>query len=458
MKVTFIFPGITDCGFNAKRGNEATFINHGLCLLSACLKQRGHSVELIDLRRLESWDHFERLVQEKELGVVGITMMSCDYDPAMKAAEIIKKYKPGTPIAVGGAHPSIASEEFKGDNRIDYIHLGEGEITFPQLVEDLGAGKPRERLVRGVQADLEQLPFADRDLFRGPEEAFVPYLKEPFVTTIAGRGCLYNCNYCQPAERMIFGKGVRRRSVGHVILELRELQERYRFNSMMIHDDCLTEDPEWVMTFCEEYRKMPLGKPFVAQSRADLICKNEPMIRAMKEAGLALFIIGFESGSDRMLKFLRKGATREQNLRAAQICHKYQIKIWANYMLGLPTETKDEQLETLDMLKRIRPYHSSPAYYTPHPGSDLFQYGLTHNLHILKGHGAYRRNSYEPKIKGIDYDFLEKVLRESIAVAEDQQDVAGSIRRRIPNPLRQWLRPWVRPIKALFKKNTADIS
>jgi radical SAM superfamily enzyme YgiQ (UPF0313 family) len=335
---------------------------------------------------------------------------------------------------------------------VDHIHLGEGEITFPQLVEDLGAGKSRERIVRGIQADLDQLPFADRELFGGPEEAFVPYLKEPFVTTIAGRGCLYNCNYCQPAERMIFGKGVRRRSVSHVIRELRGLQEKYRFNSMMIHDDCLTEDPEWVMEFCREYRQAPLGEPFVVQSRADLICKNEPMIKAMKQAGLALFIIGFESGSDRMLKFLRKGATREQNLRAAQICHKHKIKIWANYMLGLPTETKEEQLETLDMLRKIKPYHSSPAYYTPHPGSDLFQYGLAHDLHIFKGHGAYRRNSYEPKISGIDYVFLEKILRESVALAEDQKDLKGNVRRFIPISLRQKLRPFLRPIKTLLGK------
>ena len=452
MKVTLIFPGITDCGFNAKRGNEATFINHGLCLLSACLKRRGHDVALIDLRRLEGWEHFETLIQERDLGIVGITMMSCDYDPSMRAAELIKKHKPGTPIVVGGPHPSIASEEFENDMRVDHIHLGEGEVTFPKLVEDLAAGKPRERIVQGIQSNLEDLPFADRDLFGGPEEAFVPYLKEPFVTTIAGRGCLYNCNYCQPAERLIFGKGVRRRSVSHVIRELHELESKYHFNSMMIHDDCLTEDPEWVMNFCLEYSKPPLAKPFVAQSRADLICKNEPMIKAMKRAGLALFIIGFESGSNRMLKFLRKGATREHNLRAAEICHKHKIKIWTNYMLGLPTETKEEQLETLDMLKRIKPYHSSPAYYTPHPGSDLFQYGLKHGLHILKGHGAYRRNSYEPKIGAIDYVFLERILRESVALAEDQKNLRGNVRRCIPISLRQKMRPFLRPIKQLLER------
>jgi len=409
-------------------------------------------VELIDLRRLDGWDHFEKVIREKELGVVGITMMSCDYDPAMRAAEIIKRNKPLTPIVAGGPHPSIAPEEFEDDMRVDHIHLGEGEVTFPQLVEDLGAGRPRERVIHGIQAALDELPFADRELFGCGEEAFVPFLEEPFVTTIAGRGCLYNCNYCQPAERMIFGKGVRRRSVGHVIRELRELQENNHFNSMMIHDDCLTEDPEWVMEFCREYRQAPLAKPFVAQSRADLICKNEPMVESMKEAGLALFVIGFESGSDRMLKFLRKGSTLADNLKAAELCHKYNIKIWANYMLGLPTETREEQLETLNMLKKIKPYHCSPAYYTPHPGSDLFQYGLEHGLHRLNGHRAYHRNRFEPKISGIDYVYLEKILRKSIALAVDQRNLKGFIRKFIPIPKRPKASFYWRSFKSIFGK------
>ena len=138
----------------------------------------------------------------------------------------------------------------------------------------------------------------------------------------------------------------------------------------MIHDDCLTENREWVIEFCRQYKAEGFTQPFVAQSRADIICKNRDMVEALCEAGLSLFIIGFESGSDRVLKFLRKGCTRQQNLEAARICKDLNIKIWANYMLGLPTETKNEVLETLSMLKQIRPYHCSPAYYTPHPGSD----------------------------------------------------------------------------------------
>ncbi len=440
MKVTLIYPGITACGFNCKVGDEGTFINHGLCLLSACLKGKGHSVSLIDLRRLSSWDNFSSIIRKNDLGVVGVTMMSCDYAPAVKCAEIIKKYKPETRIVAGGPHPSIMPEEVEKESSIDYVHVGEGEISFVKLVEDIAQGVKRERVIKGIQPDLDTIPFADRYLFDSPEEPFVPFLREPFVTIIAGRGCSYNCSYCQPAERLIFGKGLRRRSPENVIAELKLLREQFGFNSLMIHDDCLTENKEWVLKFCSLYKSEGFNQPFICQSRPDIICKNEDMVRALCSAGLSLFIIGFESGSDRVLKFLKKGTTVEQNLKAAQICHEYGIKIWANYMFGLPSETKEEQLQTYDMIKKIRPYHCSPAYYTPHPGSDLFEYGLKHNLHLLKDHCSYRRSRLEPKIKEIDYVFLERILDKSYSLGETQKGIKGTIKKYIPFRLKKNLK------------------
>ncbi|MDH7487865.1 MAG: radical SAM protein, partial [Anaerolineae bacterium] len=166
---------------------------------------------------------------------------------------------------------------------------------------------------------------------------------------------MYNCSYCQPAERYIFGRKVRRRSVPNVLAELRLLQEQYHFNSFMFHDDCLTEDRDWVIEFCRAYRDAGFRQPFFCQSRADIIVKNEDMVALMARAGLKGYLIGFESGSDRVLRFIRKGTKVWQNLEAARICRRYGIAIWANYMLGLPTETEDEMRATISMLKEIDP-------------------------------------------------------------------------------------------------------
>jgi radical SAM superfamily enzyme YgiQ (UPF0313 family) len=443
--VTLIYPGITESGFASRKGNEGTWINHGLCLISAVLKKAGHEVGLIDLRRLGGWEDLAGAAERRGRRIFGITVMSVDYNAVTKCAEILKKKDPGAKIIVGGFHPTIAPQEFESNPNIDHIFLGEAEITFPRVVRALGSGERVDRVIRGETPDLEELPFANRELFEGGEEPFVAFLRPPFVTLIAGRGCAYNCRFCQPAERIMFGKQVRRRSVDNVIAELDYLRRTHNFNSMMIHDDCLTEDPDWVWRFAEGYRKNGFTQPFVCQSRPDLIVKNRKMVRELKKAGLVLLIIGFESGSQRMLDFLRRGHTLEDSLEAAEICRRERIKIWANYMLGLPTETREEQRETVEMIKEIKPYHCSPAYYTPHPGSDLFRYCEENRLSLISNHDDYRRNTYNPKIKGVDYEYLDQLLRESISVGEDQNRLTNGMKRIVPSSLKRYwkkIRGW----------------
>jgi len=425
VKVTLVYPGLTGKGFDSLgQGMDSGWISHGLAMLSASTKAHGHDVDLIDLRALRGWEHFREEVAQRQPDVMGVTMMSVDYNPAIRSLELAKQIAPRIITAVGGPHPTVEPAEVENMDCIDHIFLGEAEITFPDALDKLERGEELPRVIPSVHPDLDSLPFADRDLFldewhkwgygtTSPEAPFAAELPPPFTTVIAGRGCIYNCSYCQPAERRIFGRGVRRRSVPNVIAELEELRDKYRFNSLMFHDDCLTEDREWVIAFCDAYREAGFRQPFFCQSRADLIVKNEDMVARMAEVGLRGYFIGFESGSDRVLRFIHKGTKVAQNLEAARICRKYGISIWANYMLGLPTETKEEVIETIAMLKEIDPDYYSPAFYTPHPGSYLYEYCKENDLSLIRNHDSYRRNPTEPKIKGVDYDFLRWALEES---------------------------------------------
>ena len=419
MNVTLLFPGISGIGFNSYgKGMEESWISHGLCSISAYAKKEGYPVELIDLRCLKNWEHFKQIIIEKKPDVVGITMMSVDYNPTMKSTKIIKKVSPQTIIVVGGPHPTIMLEEIEKENNIDHIITGEGEISFNELLKNIENGEHSPRVIKGVvPEDLDMLPFADRELFKELEYPLpVEGFDRPFVTVIAGRGCKFNCNYCQPAERLIFGKKVRRRSPLNVIQELEILREKYAFKSMMIHDDCITEDKPWVIEMCRLYKESGFNQPFACQSRADIICRNEDMVKLMAEAGLKIMFIGFESGNQRVLNFLRKGTKVEHNYKAAEICRKYGVKVWANYMMGIPTETKEEVMDTVRMIRTIKPDHYSPAFYTPHPGSDLFKYCAEHSLSLIKSHDSYRRNATEAKIKGVDYGFLYQALMESMGM------------------------------------------
>ena len=454
MKVSLVYPGIGGKGFDSiGQGMDSGWISHGLAILSACAREAGHEVNLIDLRALKNWDHLAHVVAERAPDVAAVTMMSVDYNPAMRSLKVIREVDPKIVTMVGGAHPTIMPQELLDSPLIDYIFTGEAEETFPDALNKLERGKPLPRLIPGTHPDLDAIPYADHALFleewrrqgyepTSPEAPFVSELPPPFVTLIAGRGCMYNCSYCQPAERQIFGRKVRRRSVQNVLGELAQLQEQYAFRSFMFHDDCLTEDRDWVIAFCEAYMAAGFKQPFFCQSRADIIVKNEDMVALMAKAGLRGYLIGFESGSDRVLRFIHKGTKRWQNIEAAKICRKYGISIWANYMLGLPTETKEEVLETISMLKEIDPDYYSPAFYTPHPGSDLYEYCVANDLSLVKDHDSYRRNPTEAKIKGVDYEWLRWALEESQ-------------RRTLPNRLRRrahalWKR-YARPKRAAQK-------
>jgi len=457
--ISLVYAGIAGKGFDSiGQGMDSGWISHGLAILSAVLKREGHQVDLLDLRSLHGWEHFREELLARRPDVCGLTMMSVDFNPVMQAVDVITEVLPNCHIVVGGPHPTLATAEVLPNEKIDHVVIQEGEISFPQLLRDLEAGKERERLVVDEHPDLDSLPYADHDLFldewrrwgyeaESPEAPFVPELPPPFVTVIAGRGCIYNCAFCKPGESLIFGNRVRRRSVANVIGELKDLRERYAFNSFMFHDDCLTENPRWVREFCEAYQAEGFTQPFFCQSRADIIVKHEETVAAMAAVGLKGYFIGFESGSDRVLDFIGKGTTRAQNLEAARICRKYGIAIWANYMLGLPTETPDEVRETISMLKEIDPDYYSPAFFTPHPGSRLYDYCVENDLMLIRDHDEYARNPSGPKIKGQDREFLLRALVES-----QRRTPANALKREARRLWRRYARPdkVVRKARALL--------
>ncbi len=407
-----VHTGISRCGFNSYgTSQEASWISHGLCLLSAAAKKAGHNVDLIDLRRLKGWQAFKNELRKLNPDVVGFTMMTVDFEIVLKGVKICKEALPKAKIAVGGPHPSIFPNEALEIKEIDYVMQNECEISFLHLLKNLANGLDFPRLFIGIPPDLDELPFADRSLYPAPETPYYKTFKPPFVTLISGRGCIYNCSFCQPTERLMFGRKVRRRSIENVIAELKLLRDNIDFNSFMIHDDCFTEDEDYVMEFCDRYRSEGFQQDFVLQTRADIVCNKTDMIKKLRDAGAKMFSIGFESGNNRILKkILRKGVTAEQNYRAAEICRELGILIDANYMLGIPTETEEEMMDTVRMINAINPEIRSVAFYSPHPGSDLYQYCVENDLLLQKDYAQFRRNPYGEKIKGVDYKVVKKML------------------------------------------------
>lgn len=459
MKTCFIFPGITDIGFNSfgntTLGLATCLIHHGLCSLSACIKQAGFPAELIDLRKMRNWRHFRKELESRNPDVVAATMWSVDYDIALRCLKIAKEVNPKVITMVGGIHPTVATAELEQEKYIDYIMCGEGEIALPKLLRSLEAGEAGERVIVGEKPNLDEIPFIDRELFDYEVELNNPFLgsvygfQPPFVTIITSRGCKYNCRFCQPSERILFGKQVRQRSVENVITELKQLRDKYNFKSLMVHDDAFTQNIDWVMEFCRQYRANGFNQPFWAQSRADFICQKEELLAELARTGLRALSIGFESGNDRVLRFLRKGVTVEQNYRAAEICRKYGIEVHSNFMFGIPTETNAEVMDTVRAIKAMKLKFVGYSIYTPLPGSELDEYCNENNLSLIDNHARFNRSEFTPKIKGVDYRFIARAIEEALELS-GWQKVAHRLRRN--QFLDQTLRKLAhhQPFQALF--------
>ena len=138
LKTTLIYAGIAGLGFDSlKQGMEAGWISHGLASLGSAAKAQGFAVDLIDLRALSSWDHFREVLAERDPDVIGLTMMSVDYNPARQAIAIAKEVKPDVVTVVGGPHVTIALEDSLRIPHVDYLVTGEGEVTFLERIFSL---------------------------------------------------------------------------------------------------------------------------------------------------------------------------------------------------------------------------------------------------------------------------------------------------------------------------------
>ncbi len=402
MKATLINPAV------AWDGLDGSWIRHGIGSIAAYAKDKGHDVGLIDLRRMTNhkgidWDRYEKEISRSGSQAFGVSVLSANFDYAKECIERIRKVKPDAKIAVGGIHPSVEPEHSK-ELKADIIIQGEGEEAFTAWLEG------REEVYK--VPNLDELPYADRELFAPLREQPIGFLKTPFHTIIIGRGCPHRCTFCQPAEKKLFGSKVRMRSVENVMVELMQLKDRYGLNSFLIHDDCFSAFPKYIDEFIEAKNKYLPDVEFYCQARADHIVKRPEMFKALYDAGLRGCLIGMESGSQKILDFLKKQTKVEDNIEATEILSKIGVSTWANLMVGIPTETKLEVLETVDMAKRIKEIDPkailSWASYTPHPGSDLYTYCEENDLSLVKKSEDYRRyfEPDNPKIKGVDYGFL----------------------------------------------------
>lgn len=363
-------------------------------------------IHFLDMKSLHSDDELKSAMEGYELIAFGLK--SSYYSLGMKIVDLAKAQ--GSKVIIGGYHATAAPQELLENPKIDYIFHQESEITFPKFLAD-PESFDREIWGEPIQ-NLDELPFMDRTVFASPLEPCSPWWyggkNAKMTSIISSRGCPYRCSFCQPIENNHFGKKLRRRSVDSIIEELNLIKFLYEPDCLMIHDDTFLLQREWLEEFIEKYPQ--IGLPFWAAGRADGIIKYEDLVHKLVKVGWDLVSVGFESGSQKILNKMKKDTTVEQNLEAAKIIKSTGAKIYANYMLGLPWETKSDVQATMAMADSINAEMPSWAYFTPYPGCDLAD-EINENGWSLLTREGYDRCPSGQKVKNVDYDYLTRCLR-----------------------------------------------
>lgn len=395
-RVLLVNPQVGFAEPRSATGNSG-WIRLGIAYLSSALKKHGHHAGLLDFRYLSNWEGIVTSIESFEPDVVSISAITYEKANAIHTAAVIKQNFPDIKIAVGGIHASIAPEDYERTGYFDCVIRGEGEVTLPKVVDSFYKKEP-QKTVWGETPDLNEIPFPDRTLWHDYTDIINTknhlQLKTPWVQMMVSRGCPYRCRFCcGPGEQNHFtseGKDGRRpfirwRSVENVIAELEYLDAHYHFKSIQYQDDQFILNPAWMRDFCWKLSEHGLAnKNYWAASRADIILRNKKLIIEMRETGLDIMSVGFESFSNPLLKFWDKGVTAEQNYEAAKFLKDIGVKIFANIIFGAPREDGkwyiEDDIANVEAIRKIEPAMASRTMFNPIIGSELYGWCINRGL------------------------------------------------------------------------------
>jgi len=216
---------------------------------------------------------------------------------------------------------------------------------------------------------LDDLPFPARELLK--LDKYHTHLDEkPMATVVSSRGCPFNCFFC--SSSLFAGKRWRARSPKNIVDEIEMLKYDYGYEAIDFVDDNFTLNPQRTIAISEELIRRNINMPWWVLSRADILARNEDMVKMMVKAGAYMMFLGMESPDDTILKYYHKKEGKETFIKAVNILRKYGIKIWASFMIGAVKETKKMVEKTINFAKELSPDAAQFSILTPYPGTALY--------------------------------------------------------------------------------------
>ncbi|GMM60819.1 hopanoid biosynthesis associated radical SAM protein HpnJ [Novosphingobium pituita] len=379
-----------------------------------------------------SWDDIKHEVDDKELVVLHTSTPSFSQD--VHTAELIKARNPKALVGMIGAKVAVETQEaMEASTAIDFVARNEFDFT----IKDIAEGKPLAEVEgiswrdadgsiihnrdRAVIEDMDSLPFVSKVYKRDLEykKYFIGYLKHPYVSFYTGRGCKSRCTFCLWPQT-VGGHNYRTRSVAHVIEEIKYvLKEFPETKELFFDDDTLTDLGERVEELAIEMGKLGFGKPGFGVTWSCNAKANVPYktLKILRDNGLRLLLVGYESGNQQILHNIKKGLRVEVARQFTKDCHELGIAIHGTFVLGLPGETLETIEETIEYAKEINPHTIQVSLAAPYPGTFLYKqakengwFDGTHDM--LTQHGEQiAQLSYEHLPASVIFEKVEEFYK-----------------------------------------------
>src|SRR5579862_5004924 len=300
-----------------------------------------------------------------------------------RAAAELKAALPGVRIGFVGAHTMVLPDDtLKMAPAVDFVSLGEFDYVVKELADgrqlaDVAGiayrdadGSIRHTALRPPIHDLDAIPFVT-DVYAKHltiESYYIGYLEHPYVSLYTGRGCRSKCSFCLWPQT-IAGHVYRTRSVDHVVAEMAHAKKLFpQVREFFFDDDTFTDD----RPRCEAIARGlgQLGITWSCNAKANVPYET---LKIMKQNGLRLLLVGFETGDQRILNNIRKGTRVDRAIEFMRDCHRLGILVHGTFIVGLPGETRESIEQTINFAKVIDPYSLQVSLAAPYPGTELYR-------------------------------------------------------------------------------------
>ncbi len=304
----------------------------------------------------------------------------------IKAIEAMKSVNPDLKAGFIGAKVAVdPAGSLSASRAVDFVAGNEFDFTIKELAEgrawDRIAGlsyrNAADRIVhneaRPVLENMDALPFVTPVYKRDVkiENYFIGYLKHPYISLYTGRGCKSRCTFCLWPQT-VGGHRYRTRSVGHVVEEIAWAQKAFpQVKEFFFDDDTFTDNLPRAEAIARELGK--LGVTWSCNAKANV---PRETLRVLRDNGLRLLLVGYETGNQQILYNIKKGMRIEFARRFTKDCHELGITIHGTFILGLPGETKETIEETIRFATEINPHTIQVSLAAPYPGTYLYRQAL----------------------------------------------------------------------------------